>query len=123
MMPARFRLPEIPDIGTQKTTTELRPVLFRLSLRRFGALHASGIAQRGLTLQTSVARKNRIFASARNEIERGMVSGEEARSRAAWFLEPLSPRRPFFSRTYSCEKRHEQATCSNAYFADRKTIN
>ena len=40
-----------------KTATELHPVLFRESLRRFGALNASGIAQCGLTLQTSVAGK------------------------------------------------------------------
>jgi len=95
-MPARFRLPEIPDIGTQKTTTELRPVLFRPSLRRFRALNASGIAQRGLTLQTSVARKNRIFASARNEIERGMVSQRKHVRGRRGFLN-LSPRVAPFS--------------------------
>jgi hypothetical protein len=52
-----------------------------------------------------------------------MVFGEEARSRAAWFLEPLSPRRPFFSRKYRREKRHQQGVDRVRFLTDRKTIN
>ena len=41
--------------------------------------------------------KTKLFTNARNETGPGSVYSEEARSRAAWSLAPLSPRRPFSS--------------------------
>jgi|SRR5437773_1579922 len=83
------------------TTTESLILLFPQSqwaLRRF-SFHAAILFGR-LLLRENYG----VLETAWNEIEREMVYADEARSRAAWFLGPLSPRRPFFK-----PDKHQQA--------------
>ncbi len=66
---------------------------------RFGAFPSTDNSVRLLSLENYG-----ILEIAWNEIERETVYANEARSRAAWFLGPLSPRRPFFK-----SDKHQQA--------------
>ena len=116
--------PEAPEIGTNNndraSSCFIPPITS--SFRRAQCHCCSSMLS--VTYSTSNSsgfccpERQNFFASAWNEMGPGAVYSVQARLRAAWFLAPLSPRRPFSSRTYGCQNRHghEKGSRLSAFF-------